>query len=150
MKLSAIFTFMLSAVVLTASADNKATTVTGYTYLAIEMVNGTAQTLTADGLKLSYGTNVLTAENGDEKVTVALSAISRMYFTNTIATDDIGTTTGISDTKINGEMLNDKLGEVYDMQGRRVNSELKTHNSKLNKGVYIIRENGNTKKKQVK
>ena len=146
MKLNAFFAFMLSAVVLTASADDKATTTgTGYTYLAIEIVDGTAKTLTADGLKLSYGTSVLTAENGDEKVTVALSAISRMYFTNTIATDDIGTTTAISDA-----IVNDNLGEVYDMQGRRVNANNKTQNTTLNKGVYIIRENGNTKKKQIK
>ena len=49
-------------------------------------------------------------------------------------------TTGISDAeRLNdkGEMLNNKRGEVYDLQGRKLNAQGTMHEAQLPKGIYI-------------
>lgn len=155
MRPTAILTLLLSAATLTASAAEEVSVGEVYTYLAIELTNGTSQTLPAEGLIISYAEGVMTAENGSEKVIVPLASLSRMFFTNTATDGDI-TTTGISDAKrlINNEentnnILGGKLGEVYDLSGRQVGSQTST-DVHLNKGVYVVRKNGEVRKIQVK
>ena len=123
---------------LTAQADN-------FTYLTIEKTDGTAQSLTAVGLNLSYSGGNLIATNGTESATIALTEVSRMYFSNEQAA-----TTGISTVNTNTPQPtpNTLPDGIYNLQGHRV-AEL-SQRSTLRKGIYIIVENAQSKKIQVK
>ena len=99
-------------------AGSLAAQATDYQYLTIEKNDGTALSLTAVGLNITYTGTQLTATNGYETTTFSLSEISRMYFS--------------------------KDAEVYDHNGRRVLA------SNLQKGVYIVKENGKTRKVTIK
>ena len=133
-----VFTTMMMAGMLTAQADN-------FTYLTIEKTDGTAQSLTAVGLNLSYSGGNLIATNGTESATIALTEVSRMYFSNeqaiTSAISTVNTSTPSSET-------NPQSDGIYNLQGHRVASL--SQRSSLRKGIYIIVENGQTKKVQVK
>jgi hypothetical protein len=129
---------MMMAGMLTAQADN-------FTYLTIEKTDGTAQSLTAVGLNLSYSGGNLIATNGTESATIALTEVSRMYFSNEQAA-----TTGISTVNTNTQQPtpNTLPDGIYNLQGHRV-AEL-SQRSTLRKGIYIIVENAQSKKIQVK
>ena len=146
-----VFTTMMMAGMLTAQADN-------FTYLTIEKTDGTAQSLTAVGLNLSYSGGNLIATNGTESATIALTEVSRMYFSNEQAA-----TTGISTVNTNTPLGRRTLATsgtqehptpntlpdgIYNLQGHRV-AEL-SQRSTLRKGIYIIVENAQSKKIQVK
>lgn len=133
-----VFTTMMMAGMLTAQADN-------FTYLTIEKTDGTAQSLTAVGLNLSYSGGNLIATNGTESATIALTEVSRMYFSNEQAA-----TTGISTVNTNTQQPtpNTLPDGIYNLQGHRV-AEL-SQRSTLRKGIYIIVENAQSKKIQVK
>ena len=133
-----VFTTMMMAGMLTAQADN-------FTYLTIEKTDGTAQSLTAVGLNLSYSGGNLIATNGTESATIALTEVSRMYFSNEQAA-----TTGISTVNTNTQQptSNTQPDGIYNLQGHRV-AEL-SQRSTLRKGIYIIVENAQSKKIQVK
>lgn len=109
-----------------------------YQYLTIEKSDGTATSLTAIGLNIAYSSTQLTATNGTETATLALSEVSRMYFSNTKA----DTATGIS-TAVNSTTAQET--EVYDLSGHRL-----PQGTALRKGVYIVKENGKTRKVTVK
>ena len=115
-------------------AGSLAAQATDYQYLTIEKNDGTALSLTAVGLNITYTGTQLTATNGYETTTFSLSEISRMYFSNTKETTGIETTVA--------EIAKD--AEVYDLNGRRVLA------SNLQKGVYIVKENGKTRKVTIK
>ena len=121
---------MILAGTLTAQAAD-------YQYLTIEKSDGTATSLTAVGLNISYSDTQLTATNGQETATFTLSEVSRMYFSNTKQ----DTATGISEVNA----LPDSNAEVYDLQGHRL-----PQGARLRKGVYLIKENGKTRKVTVK
>ena len=133
-----VFTTMMMAGMLTAQADN-------FTYLTIEKTDGTAQSLTAVGLNLSYSGGNLIATNGTESATIALTEVSRMYFSNEQAA-----TTGISTVNTNTQQPTSNIlpDGIYNLQGHRV-AEL-SQRSTLRKGIYIIVENAQSKKIQVK
>ena len=133
-----VFTTMMMAGMLAAQADN-------FTYLTIEKTDGTAQSLTAVGLNLSYSGGNLIATNGTESATIALTEVSRMYFSNEQAA-----TTGISTVNTNTQQPtpNTLPDGIYNLQGHRV-AEL-SQRSTLRKGIYIIVENAQSKKIQVK
>ena len=122
---------MMAAGVLTAQADS-------FSFLTIEKTDGTAQSLTAVGLTINYS-------NGNLVATIALTDISRMYFSNeqaiTSAISTVNTSTPTSET-------NPQSDGIYNLQGHRVASL--SQRSSLRKGIYIIVENGQTKKVQVK
>lgn len=115
-------------------AGSLAAQATDYQYLTIEKNDGTAQSLTAVGLNITYTGTQLTATNGTETATFPLSEIRRMYFSNTKETTGIET--------IIAEIAKD--AEVYDLNGRRVLT------SNLQKGVYIVKENGKPRKVTIK
>lgn len=115
-------------------AGSLAAQATDYQYLTIEKNDGTAQSLTAVGLNITYTDTQLTATNGTETATFPLSEIRRMYFSNTKETTGIETTIA--------EIAKDV--EVYDLNGRRVLT------SNLQKGVYIVKENGKPRKVTIK
>jgi hypothetical protein len=129
---------MMATGVLTAQADS-------FSFLTIEKTDGTAQSLTAVGLTINYSNGNLVATNGTQSATIALTDISRMYFSNeqaiTSAISTVNTSTPTSET-------NPQSDGIYNLQGHRVASL--SQRSSLRKGIYIIVENGQTKKVQVK
>lgn len=119
-----------------------ATQAIDYQYLTIEKNDGTAQTLTAVGLNITYKDGKLMATNGSESATLALTDISRMFFTNTKDATAIADITTIKD---------DGDATVFDLAGRQVaEGRMQDVKALLRTGVYIIKLNSKTLKVQVK
>lgn len=114
-----------------------------YQYLTIEKKDGTALSMTAVGLNITYANGKMTATNGTETATLALTELSRMFFSNTKDATAIAT---IED------LQPETAATVYDLSGRLVASEVMPSalSSQLRKGVYIVRQNTKTVKIQVK
>lgn len=123
---------MMMAGTLAAQAAN-------YQYLNIEKTDGTTLSLTAFGLNITYSGTELTAKNGTELTTVALTDLKRMYFTNTKGE---GETTGIEATAAD---WNDGETEIYDLRGHRL-----PQGTKPARGIYIFKKGNTTMKKMVK
>ena len=113
-----------------------------YQYLTIEKNDGTQQSLTAVGLTISYSATAMTATNGSETTTIALSELNRMYFSNT------KDATAISDIS---SLQQDEEATIYDLSGRQIaEGRLSTVKPLLRKGVYLVKQQGKTIKIQVK
>ena len=114
-----------------------------YQYLTIEKKDGTALSITAVGLNITYADGKMTATNGTETATLALTELSRMFFSNSkeataiVAIEDLQPETAAT---------------VYDLSWRLVANEVlpSALSSQLRKGVYIVRQNTKTVKIQVK
>ena len=114
-----------------------------YQYLTIEKKDGTALSITAVGLNITYADGKMTATNGTETATLALTDLSRMFFSNSkeataiVAIEDLQPETAAT---------------VYDLSWRLVANEVlpSALSSQLRKGVYIVRQNTKTVKIQVK
>jgi hypothetical protein len=136
MKKATIITAILAAGTLTTAqaAD--------YEYLTIEKADGTQLSLTAVGLTISYSATAMTATNGSETATIALSELNRMYFSNT------KDATGISELS---SLAQDDEATVYDLSGRQIaEGRLSTVKALLKKGVYLVKQHGKTVKIQVR
>ena len=126
---------MILAGTLTAQAAD-------YQYLTIEKTDGTATSLTAVGLNISYSDGKLNATNGTESATLPLSEVSRMYFSNAKEV------TAISDLQV---LNDDDTATAYDLSGKKIaEGTLAKLRPRLRKGVYIIKQNNKTKKLLVK
>ena len=114
-----------------------------YQYLTIEKKDGTALSMTAIGLNITYANGKMTATNGTETATLALTELSRMFFSNTKDATAIAT---IED------LQPETAATVYDLSGRLVASEVMPSalSSQLRKGVYIVKQNTKTVQIQVK
>lgn len=113
-----------------------------YQYLNIEKNDGTALSLTAIGLDMTYKDGNLVATNGSETATIALTDISRMFFSNTKDVTAIADITTIAD---------DGEATVYNLAGRRLaEGRMQEVKTQLRKGVYIVKLNSKTLKVQVK
>ena len=109
-----------------------------YQYLVFTLTDGTTQSITAQDLTLTFTGGNLTAQSGTESLTIPLTSLTKMAFSND------GSTTGISTISSDG-IQTDADAEVYDLNGRRIPS-----NTTLRRGIYIIKRNGQTTKVQVK
>ena len=134
MKRKTALALLLSGTLAVQAAD--------YQYLTIVKNDGSALSLTAIGLTISYDNGQMKATNGTETATLQLSEVSRMYFSNTQET------TAISDID---SLEDDSEAIVYDLSGRKmaegIPSVLKTQ---LRKGVYLFKQKGKTTKIQVR
>ena len=131
MKRHALITMILAGTLTAQAAD--------YQYLTIEKNDGTATQLMAVGLTLKYTGQSLTATNGTEQATIALTDLKRMYFTNTQST------TAIESVEASAEDWNDAETEIYDLSGRRL-----PQGRKPACGLYIFKKGNTTTKKYVK
>ena len=104
----------------------------GYAYMQFTLADGTTQLIAVDGLSLSFDGGTLTAGNGTETLTIPLSNMKSMAFTN-------GATTGID-----AAMTSDDTEEIYDLKGHRVTR------AQMRKGVYIIKTKNRTYKVNVR
>lgn len=109
-----------------------------YQYLVFTLTDGTTRSITAQDLTLTFTGGNLTAQSGTESLTIPLTSLTKMAFSND------GSTTGISTISSDG-IQTDADAEVYDLNGRRIPS-----NTTLQRGIYIIKRNGQTTKVQVK
>ncbi|MBQ7686461.1 MAG: T9SS type A sorting domain-containing protein [Bacteroidaceae bacterium] len=110
-----------------------------YPYLTFETTDGAKASVAVDSLSLSIKGTTLRA--GDKQFT--LSNLSKMYF----STED-ETTAGIENVNDNDNYI-----EVYDLQGKKVESEMvngKWLNGKLPRGIYIVKMKDKTYKLMVR
>lgn len=127
-----LLTTLLAGTVAAQAAD--------YQYLTIQKNDGTAQSLTAIGLTITYSNGSLTATNGSESATFALTDVKSMFFSNTKETTLIEATAAD---------LDDPETEIYDLSGRKIGNGASSTNT-LRKGIYIFKKGNTTTKKYVK
>ncbi len=108
-----------------------------YAYLTIVGADGGKTSLTAVGLTLSFSDDNLVARNAytDESLTLPLSSLASMNFSNDDETTDI--------TSVHAVTSGDDA--VYTIQGLRL-----PVGTPLKKGIYIVRKGSTTQKVQVK
>lgn len=117
-----------------------------YPYLTVQKADGTAVSLAVESLVITFSDGQLVAANGDGTTTLTLSELSKMLFESsptaiTTAIDGSTLSTG-SDTGV----------EVYSTGGMfmgRFNSMEQACNQ-MRPGIYMMRQNGETKKIAVK
>ena len=123
-------TLLILVVTMTVQAED-------YAYLTFETTDGAKASVAVEGLTLSISETTLTV--GTQSFT--LTNLSKMYFSTT---DE--STTGISE--VMKADLNEAT-EIYDLSGKKIVNS-KSSNSKLPRGVYVIKTKQGTFKLNVK
>ena len=123
-------TLLILAGTLTAQAD-------GYTYLTLETTDGTKTSVDVSSLPVTINLDNATLTIGSQ--TFALADLSKMYFSTQ------SETTGFD--KIDDLQL--ESTEIYDLSGKKIVNR-KSVNSKLPRGVYIVKTPSRTYKMVVK
>ena len=129
---------VLTALILTGAVAAQAA---DFQYLTIEKKDGTAVSLTAVGLDITYADGSMTATNGSETATLALTDVSRMFFSNSKETTAIA---AIDD------LLPEVPADVYSLSGRLVASGVTPADLRLPAGIYIVKQQKTNKKIQVR
>ena len=106
-----------------------------YTYLNIEQTDGSVVSLSAVGTSISFNDGYLVA--GDMQI--ALTSLSKMYFSNTEGT------TAINTLEAEDEVTLQNADAIYDLNGRQM-----TPGTTLRPGIYIVKKNQTTCKIQVR
>lgn len=101
-------------------------------FMVLTLNDGTTQSITSNGLSLSFAGGNLTAKNETETLTIPLNSLNAMAFSK----DGV---TGIDVT-----MTDDGTEEIYDLQGHRETR------AEMRKGVYIIKIKNRTYKTTVR
>ena len=96
-----------------------------YQFLVFTLTDGTTQSITATDLTLNISNGNLTATSGTTTLTLALTDLTKMEFSN-------AGNTAISILK--ADITLDGETEVYDLNGRRL-----PDNTQLQRGIYIIK-----------
>lgn len=106
-----------------------------YPYLVFQTTDGNATSVEVSDLTISVNGTSLVVTNGDGTQTFTLSDLSKMYFSQTAGIDDI--------RDDNGQAV-----EVFRLSGQRVGSfiDLRSARQQLEKGIYIVKSNGQTSK----
>lgn len=120
---------MLAALTLGARAAE-------YNYLVFTLNDGTTQSVSASNLNITFADGKLKATSGNNTVTIDLTSLAKMEFSNE-------GTTGISTVSCDFVITDDT--EIYDLNGRHLPS-----NATLSRGIYIIKSNGKTTKVNIK
>ncbi len=106
-----------------------------YNYLVFTLSDGSTQSISASDLSITFSDDNLVATSGSSKVTIALTSLTKMEFSNSSTAVEA----------IEADVALDETTEIYDMNGRRM-----TNGSSLTRGIYIIKSNGKTKKITIK
>ncbi len=106
-----------------------------YNYLVFTLSDGTTQSISSSNLNIDFSDGNLVATSGSSSVTIALTSLTKMEFSNETA--------GIESIEANVSM--DEATEIYDLNGHRIPS-----GSTLTRGIYIIKNNGKAQKITVK
>ena len=113
-----------------------------FLYMTFTNTDGTEQSLSVDNLNITFANDNIMATTGDESITLPLADVAKMYFSNSKAEP-----TGINETaSTEGKVI------VYNTAGVRIGTfaNASQAHSQLEKGIYIIRNNGKTYKMTVK
>lgn len=105
----------------------------GYGFLTLEDSNGASQSVVAVGTRITFVDGNITATNGTSAVSMPLSKLARLYFSDT-------------STGIEGISTDKGEAEVTTVSGVSVGhfSTTEQMRAALAKGVYIVRQNGKT------
>ncbi len=105
-----------------------------YSYMQFTLADGTTKYIAASGLSFSFADGNMTATNGSSTLTIALTDLASMAFSNEAPT-------GIesAETEVTAD------AEIFDLKGRKV-----AQGSKLPQGIYIVKTKDKTFKKVVK
>lgn len=101
-------------------------------FMVLTLNDGTTQSITSNGLSLSFTGGNLTAKNETETLTIPLNSLNAMAFSK----DGV--------TGIDATMTDEGTEEIYDLQGHRVTR------AEMRKGVYIIKTKNRTYKTTVR
>lgn len=127
---------IFAAVAGTAAADS-------YDYLTFRTSDGTEQSITAVGTKITFSNGSLVATNGSESVTKTLSDMSAMYFATTASGIADVTTDAVSAAIVDGCLtVNAPAGtavSLYGTDGRQLSTS-----ARLERGVYVVRVGSQT------
>lgn len=112
-----------------------------YRYLTFRKTDGTTQAVSVESLTLTVADGQLVAENADGRTTLALGELSSMYFDNGLTGID-----GVSASAADGTV------EVFSVSGMFLGrfGSMKQAGTSLEKGVYIIRTDGQTRKEVIR
>lgn len=106
-----------------------------YDFLVFTMTDGTTQSIAVTGLQLSFTDGNLTATNGTETVTIPLTDMQKMAFSN-------DATMGIDNSPLT--MDNSQIISYYTLDGCRLNGK------PTKKGVYIVKTDTKTFKMTIR
>lgn len=127
---------IFAAVAGTAAADS-------YDYLTFRTSDGTEQSITAVGTKITFSNGSLVATNGSTTVTKTLSDMSAMYFATTASGIADVTTNAVSAAIVDGRLsVNAPAGttvRLYGADGRQLSTS-----ARLERGVYVVRVGSQT------
>lgn len=106
-----------------------------YPYLVFQTADGTATSVDVSDLTISVNGTELVVTNSSGTQTFTLSDLSKMYFSETSGIADIS-----SDKNA--------MIEVYSLSGNRIGTfdDLVIARKQLEKGIYIVKTNGQTSK----
>lgn len=126
----------LAAVAGTATADS-------YDYLTFRTADGTEQSLTAVGTKITFADGNLVATNGSETFTKSLTDMSAMYFATTASGIAATTTNAATAAIVDGQLrVTAPAGtavSLYAADGRQLSTS-----ARLERGVYVVRVGNQT------
>lgn len=115
-------------------------------YLTFRQADGTETSLGIDNLVITFTNGRLTADNGEQQFSTALTDMDRMFFAATpTAIDQAVTAPAAGRVRIvGGRLLIDGTpatdAAVYSLDGRRQSP------TRLTRGVYVVRIQGETLK----
>lgn len=113
-----------------------------YGFLAFQTQDGTLQTMTTEGLRITFADGELVATAGTQTLRVPLSDLTKMFF----STD---APTGIESLGVAADI---EEGTVYNVQGVRV-GRLRQGEKQINglpQSIYIVKRGGKAEKVSVR
>ena len=108
-----------------------------YGYMVFTMSDGTTQSISADGLSLSFSDGSLTAVSGTNTLSIPLANLTKMAFST-------GNETAVTEIKDREDLPIDDAAEIYDLRGHQVTK------AQMRKGVYIVKTKNRTYKVNVR
>lgn len=114
-----------------------------YPYLTFQLSDGSTQSVAVESLVLTFNeAGQLVATNADGMQTFTLTNLSKMYF----GTESTGIAETISSTPVDGTVEVFTTGGVF--IGRF--NTMSQARAQMKQGVYVVKQNGQTKKIAVK
>lgn len=112
----------------------------GLPYFSFQTSSGETTTLSVTGLKITFSEGNIVATNSDgASFTTSVAALAKMYFSATATGIDAVAESTIAE------------GDIYNVQGVRVRRTDEMGEVRgLPEGVYVVRQNGKTRKVLVK
>lgn len=117
-----------------------------YPYLTLQKADGTATSLSVESLVITFSNGQLSATNADGTTTFTLADLSKMLFESS----PTAITTAISPSAVTA--VTDGAVEVYSTGGMFMGrfDSMEQARCQMRPGIYVMKQNGETKKIAVK